>query len=96
MHFYSGSPMHLLSGVDKLLSNRLILAGVAVETISMLLIVYTPWGNMLLETAPVPAELWLFLIPFAIGMMALEELRKWIVRRRLRPNQNFRQLRTAH
>ena len=79
----------------RLLSNRLILAGVAVEIISLLLIVHTPWGNMLLETVPAPAELWAFLIPFAIGMVALEELRKWIVRRRLRPNQNFRQLHTA-
>ena len=79
----------------QLLSNRLILAGVAVEIVSLLLIVYTPWGNMLLEIAPVPSELWLFLIPFAIGMVALEELRKWVVRRRLRLNQNFPQLRTV-
>ena len=51
------------------------------EIISLLLIIYTPWGNRLLETAPVPAELWLLLIPCAIGMVALEELRKWAVRR---------------
>ena len=79
----------------RVLSNRLILAGVVVEIISLLLIVYTPWGNTLLETAPVPAELWLFLIPFAIGMVALEELRKWVVRRQFRPNQNFHQFRTV-
>jgi len=24
---------------------------------------------------------WLFVIPFAVGMLALEELRKWLVRK---------------
>jgi hypothetical protein len=65
------------------------------EIVSLLLINYTPWGNLLLETAPVPAELWLLLIPCAIGMVVLEELRKWAVRRGLRPDQNFHRLRVA-
>ena len=79
----------------QILNNRLILWGVALEIVSLLLINYTPWGNSLLQTAPVPAELWLLLIPCAVAMVALEELRKWAVRRVLRPNQNFHQLRTA-
>jgi calcium-translocating P-type ATPase len=79
----------------RFLSNRLILWGVGLEIVSLLLINYTPWGNLLLETAPVPAELWLLLIPCAIGMVVLEELRKWAVRRGLRPDQNFHRLRVA-
>ena len=44
------------------------------------LIDYTPWGNALFGTAPIPLAVWLFIIPFALGMLALEELRKWLVR----------------
>ena len=76
-------------------SNRLIRYGVALEIVSLLLINYTPWGNQLLETAPVPSLLWLLLIPCAIVMVALEELRKWVVRRGLRADREFHQLSTA-
>jgi magnesium-transporting ATPase (P-type) len=79
----------------QILNNRLILCGVALEIASLLLINYTPWGNSLLQTAPVPAALWPLLIPCVIAMVAMEELRKWAVRRSLRRNQNFKQLRTA-
>ncbi len=67
-----------------LFDNRLIAWGVALEVVLALLINYTPWGNRLLDTAPVPASLWLLLIGCGAGMLALEELRKWIVRRILR------------
>jgi sodium/potassium-transporting ATPase subunit alpha len=64
--------------------NRLIVGGVLFEIALILLIDYTSWGNLILSTAPVPGEVWLLLIPFAAGMLVLEELRKWIVRRSLR------------
>jgi sodium/potassium-transporting ATPase subunit alpha len=64
--------------------NRLIVGGVVLEIALILLIDYTPWGNLILGTAPIPGEVWLFVIPFAAGMLALEELRKWIVRRSFR------------
>jgi hypothetical protein len=57
---------------------------VVLEIALILLIDYTPWGNLILGTAPIPGEVWLFVIPFAAGMLALEELRKWIVRRSFR------------
>jgi len=63
-----------------LLGNRLILAGVAAEIILILLIDYTPWGNALFGTMPIAGEVWLLLIPMALVMLALEELRKWWVR----------------
>ena len=48
----------------------------------VLLINYTPWGNLLLSTAPLAGAVWLLLVPFAAGLLVLEELRKWLVRGR--------------
>ena len=67
-----------------LFDNRLIVAGIGLELVSLALINYAPLANMLIGTAAVPPALWLFLVPFAAGMLALEELRKWIVRQALR------------
>jgi sodium/potassium-transporting ATPase subunit alpha len=69
-----------------LFNNRLIVWGVLLEIVLLFTIDYTSWGNVLLGTAAVPGELWLFMVPFALGMLVLEELRKWIVRRTLRPD----------
>jgi sodium/potassium-transporting ATPase subunit alpha len=75
----------VLSG--KLFDNRLIFIGVAAEIGLILLIDYTPWGNALFGTHPFAPEVWLFLIPFALAMLALEELRKYVVRRSARLKQ---------
>jgi len=61
--------------------NRLIWYGIIFELTLLLLIAYTPWGNALFGTAPLGIEVWLFIIPFGIGMLLLEELRKAAVRR---------------
>jgi len=62
-----------------LLDNRVILAGVALEITLMALFDYSAWGNLLLDTAPVPlARLWPFLLPFAIVMLLAAEARKWL------------------
>lgn len=76
-------------------NNRVILWGVVLEIGLLLLIGYTPWGNFLLGTVAVPREFWLFIVPFAIGMLILEEIRKWLVRRTLRHSARLGQLRTA-
>jgi sodium/potassium-transporting ATPase subunit alpha len=65
-----------------LLGNRLIIWGVMLEAAMVLLINYTPWGNWLLSTAPLAGAVWLCLVPFAAGLLVLEELRKWLVRER--------------
>jgi calcium-translocating P-type ATPase len=65
-----------------LFSNKLILAGIATEILLITLIDYTPWGHALFGTAPIPIAVWLFIIPFALGMVVFEELRKWLVRAR--------------
>jgi sodium/potassium-transporting ATPase subunit alpha len=66
-----------------LLGNALIIVGVISESSILLLISYTPWGNSLLGTAPVGEKVWMVIIPFAAGILILEELRKWLARRRL-------------
>ncbi len=65
-----------------LLGNRLIILGVMSEIAILLSITYTPWGNALIGTAPVGAGVLGFVIPFAAGMFLLEELRKWLARKR--------------
>ena len=65
-----------------LLGNRLILYGIAAEIALVLVIAYDPWANAVFATAPIPVEAWLFVTPFAVAMLALEEARKALVRRR--------------
>jgi calcium-translocating P-type ATPase len=64
-----------------LLSNRWILVGIVAEAILVVLIAYTPVGNRLFGTAPVSGGVWLLVVPFAAGMLVLEEGRKWLARR---------------
>lgn len=64
-----------------LLGNRWIIGGVALEIGLIALIDYTPWGHALLGTANVPLSVWLLMLPFAAGLMGLEEIRKIFVRR---------------
>ena len=68
-----------------LFSNKLILPGIATEITLIALIDYTPWGNALFGTAPIPPAVWLFIVPFAVAMLALEEARKCFVRLRVNP-----------
>jgi sodium/potassium-transporting ATPase subunit alpha len=63
-----------------LLGNPLILWGVGLEVALILLIDYTAWGNVIFGTAPISGRVWLFVMPFAVGLLVLEELRKWLVR----------------
>ena len=78
--FLCRSPQHsvLTTGLR---GNRLILVGIAAEMLLILAIDYTPLGNHLFGTAPIGWEVWLFVLPFAAGMLVLEEARKWALRR---------------
>ncbi len=62
-------------------SNKLIFIGIAFELALQLFIVYHPWGNKIFSTYPIPLNVWLVLIPFAILLFVAEELRKTITRR---------------
>jgi sodium/potassium-transporting ATPase subunit alpha len=62
-------------------SNRLVVAGVATELILATLIIYTPIGNSLFACSPIGINVWLLLIPFAAMLLAIDETRKYFVRR---------------
>ena len=64
-----------------LFSNRLILAGIAADVLLAVLIIYTHLGNSLFASAPIGADVWLLLIPFAILLLVTDEARKYFVRR---------------
>src|SRR4030095_14765858 len=63
-------------------SNRLITAGIVVELAAILFIDYSKTGNTLFGTAPLSWRTWTAILPFALGMLLVEECRKTIVRRR--------------
>jgi sodium/potassium-transporting ATPase subunit alpha len=67
-----------------LFDNRWILCGVALEIALLAVYNYLPLANWLLDTSPVPPAVWLLIVPMALGTMMLEEVRKALVRRRLR------------
>jgi sodium/potassium-transporting ATPase subunit alpha len=60
------------------LSNPFILWGVAVELILLAVIVYTPFGNLVLGTGPLPLWVWGPLVLGAVGLLFADEIRKVI------------------
>jgi magnesium-transporting ATPase (P-type) len=79
--FLCRDPLRPLGG-RPLAGNPLILAGLATEAAVILAIVYTPAGHWLFGTAPLGAETWLWMLPCAAAMLAVEEARKAWLRRR--------------
>ncbi len=65
----------------KLSYNPLLWLGIFVEVVLILLVVYTPWGNILFGTHPLGLSVWGLMIVLALGIGILEELRKWMARR---------------
>ena len=68
-----------------LLRNPLLPIGLAIELALLLAIVYTPIGNRAFGTQPLPLEVWLYAAPFALALVAAEELRKRMMRRTTPP-----------
>lgn len=62
-------------------SNKFILFGIACEILLACFVIYTPIGNAIFGTTPISLNLILLLIPFSIGLLLIEEVRKFIVRR---------------
>jgi len=62
-------------------ANRLLLVGVASELLLLAALVYSPPGHLMFGTAPFAPAVWLFILPFPLAMLALEELRKALARR---------------
>lgn len=60
--------------------NRLLLWGVLFELCLSGLIIYSPWGQKIFNTAAVSPALWLMLAPFALLVFLSDEIRKLFVR----------------
>jgi len=76
--FLCKTPGHsLFSG--QLFDNPIILWGIAVEILLILWIDYSAWGNLIFGTMPIALEVWIFILPFALCMLLLEELRKFVI-----------------
>jgi sodium/potassium-transporting ATPase subunit alpha len=67
-------------------ANRWIFAAIAFEIVLILLIDYSHIGNLIYGTTPISWQVWLFVVPFALSMLLLEELRKWWMRRDVTPH----------
>jgi len=60
-----------------LFDNPIILWGIVVEISLILVIDYTNFDNLIFGTKPLAPEVWVFILPFAVAMLLLEELRKF-------------------
>ena len=67
-----------------LLTNRLVLLGVAVELALLALLVYVPLLQEVFGTAPLGPREWPFLLALAAGLLLADEGRKALLRRRAR------------
>jgi calcium-translocating P-type ATPase len=73
-----------------LVSNPLITLGIAAEIGIILLVDYTMAGQALFGTAAIGWRVWSIVLPFAIGMLILEEARKAVMRRAAEPSRTDR------
>jgi magnesium-transporting ATPase (P-type) len=62
--------------------NPLLWWGILSEVVVILLLVYTPFGHAVVGTDPFPAVGWLWLLLGIPLLPMVDELRKWLVRRR--------------
>jgi magnesium-transporting ATPase (P-type) len=68
-----------------ILSNRLLLWGIAFELVLAAVLVYAPPFHALLGTAALTADELLFVTPFPFIVWGADELRRWYMRRRAAP-----------
>lgn len=64
-----------------LFSNRMVLLGIAVELLILALIIWNPFANLIFNTSPLDLRYVLLSIPFAIFLLGIDELRKYLLRR---------------
>jgi magnesium-transporting ATPase (P-type) len=64
------------------LSNRLLLWGIAFELVLAAVLIYVPVFQDLLGTAALPWNYLLLVVPFPFIVWGADELRRWLVRRR--------------
>lgn len=65
---------------EGLVTNRVILTGIATEIAALLLIDYWVVGQRIFATEAISSSVWMLMMPFAAVMIALEEARKGMMR----------------
>jgi sodium/potassium-transporting ATPase subunit alpha len=66
---------------EGLFSNRMVLLGIATELLILALIIWNPFANLIFNTSPLDLRYILLSIPFAIFLLGIDELRKYLLRR---------------
>ena len=66
-----------------LFSNRMVLVGIATELLILALIIWNPYANLIFNTHPLDLRYLLIAIPFAVLLLGVDELRKYLLRRNI-------------
>jgi len=64
-----------------LFSNPMVLVGIASELLILAFIIWNPSANLIFNTSPLDLRYLLFAVPFAILLLGIDELRKYLLRR---------------
>ncbi|KKH99868.1 hypothetical protein EO95_12510 [Methanosarcina sp. 1.H.T.1A.1] len=64
-----------------LFSNRPVLLGIASELLILALIIWNPFANLIFNTAPIDLRYMLLAVPFAVFLLGIDELRKYLLRK---------------
>ena len=64
-----------------LFSNRTVLVGIASELLILAFIIWNPSANLIFNTSPLDLRYLLIAVPFAILLLGIDELRKYLLRR---------------
>jgi sodium/potassium-transporting ATPase subunit alpha len=64
-----------------LLSNRPVLLGIASEILILAIIIWNPFANLIFNTAPLDLRYMLLAVPFAVLLLGVDELRKYLLRK---------------
>jgi sodium/potassium-transporting ATPase subunit alpha len=64
-----------------LFSNRLVLLGIASELLILALIIWNPFANLIFNTSPIDLRYMLLAVPFAVFLLGVDELRKYLLRK---------------
>jgi sodium/potassium-transporting ATPase subunit alpha len=67
-----------------LFSNRMVLVGIATELLILALIIWNPSANLIFNTHPLDLRYLLIAVPFAILLLGVDELRKYLLRRNVK------------
>jgi sodium/potassium-transporting ATPase subunit alpha len=64
-----------------LFSNRMVLLGIASELLILAFIIWNPFANLIFNTSPLDLRYILLSVPFAVFLLVIDELRKYLLRK---------------